>query len=135
MAWRANRKKKSGFTLMEVIISLAVLAVVIGPLLSLLFSGVRSSRLALETTLATYVAQMRIEEVYGLGDASITSLCGSGRQNESGLDMYYIRERVAFDDAGVDSAIGGVAARVRVSVFRSTDDVLLYVLEDVFAWQ
>ena len=89
-----NRKTK-GFTLLELIIAMAVLLIVMVPMFNIFFYSSRNNALAYHIKTATLIAQQRIEEFVGLKvDFEVTSvgygvLLGGENQIKSFLNEYY----------------------------------------------
>jgi len=63
--WKLNIKSKAGMTLVEVLVAIALFAVVALPLFGMFSNSMRLERRALVESLTTYTAQMKMEEAYG----------------------------------------------------------------------
>jgi len=62
---KLNIKSRAGMTLVEVLIAIALFAVVALPLFGMFSNSMRMERRALVESIATYTAQMKMEEAYG----------------------------------------------------------------------
>ena len=55
--------KNDGFTLIEIIIVIVLMGIILPPIISMIIQGVRSSALAELTTVASHVAQGKMEQI------------------------------------------------------------------------
>ena len=60
------KKKNAGMTLVEVIIAIVLFTLVVTPIMNVFSYSLKLERRALIHALATYTAQMKMEEAYGL---------------------------------------------------------------------
>jgi len=65
--------KRSGVTLTELIIAMAIFAMVTVPIISMFTYSTRLSAAAYKMTMASIIAQMKMEELIGLDDDELTA--------------------------------------------------------------
>lgn len=70
---KMNKKNNKGITLVEVIVSIVLLSLVATPLLGAFSYGLKMERRSLVHALATYTAQMKMEEAYGMDEDELLS--------------------------------------------------------------
>ena len=63
-------------TLVEVVVAIALFAAVALPLFGMFSNSIKMERRALVDSLATYTAQMKMEEIYGMTEAQLLALDG-----------------------------------------------------------
>jgi len=96
-----KKKKKAGMTLIEVLIAVALFAVVALPLYAMFSNSVKLERRALVESLTTYTAQLMMEEAYGMtapalltafntGGAKVPYDIGLTDDMEDAVALYYI---------------------------------------------
>lgn len=73
-------RNKNSFTLVEILLALAILGVGLVGILSVFVAGANSVRRAVEKTEASFIAQMTFENYKAQGYSSLDSLAGSGEQ-------------------------------------------------------
>ncbi len=71
-----SRPGAGGFTLLEVVVAITILAVVLGVALELLGVGLRSARASSDTTQAVFLAQQKLQEI-ALQDLTPRTLTGT----------------------------------------------------------
>jgi len=62
---KARKKKTAGMSIVELVISVAVFAIVFAPMLSLMTHSIKADRRAIIHNLATTTAQLILEDAYG----------------------------------------------------------------------
>jgi prepilin-type N-terminal cleavage/methylation domain-containing protein len=77
---KKKKKNDSGLSLIELIIAISLFAMVAAPLMGGFANAMRMQRRAMVHTLATYTAQLMLEEAYGMGAEEFIATYG----NESG---------------------------------------------------
>ncbi|MCL2816471.1 MAG: prepilin-type N-terminal cleavage/methylation domain-containing protein [Oscillospiraceae bacterium] len=88
---KLNKSKKSGVTLTELIIAMAIFAMVTAPIIGMFTYSTRLSASAYKMTMASIIAQMKMEELIGLTDAELTAELTIERKEE-GIFFYEIAE-------------------------------------------
>lgn len=102
----AGRVERGGFTLIEVLVALAVVAIALGALLGAAGQGARSAAHLREHTAALWVADNRATELQLAGVAPSTEL--RGEADMLGRTWYWVQR--------AESGATGELLRVRVSV-------------------
>jgi len=82
---KMNMKSRAGMTLVEVLIAMALFAVVAVPLFAMFSNSMKMERRAMVESIATYTAQMKMEEVYGLTATELFDLDGIENKEEINL--------------------------------------------------
>jgi len=96
-----KKKKKAGMTLIEVLIAVALFAVVALPLYAVFSNGLKLERRALVESLTTYTAQLMMEEAYGMTAPALIAKYNTGGSKvmydiditddkEDAVALYYI---------------------------------------------
>jgi prepilin-type N-terminal cleavage/methylation domain-containing protein len=132
-------RKTAGFTLAEVLIALAILALTTGAVIFLFFTGTRLDAAGYKLTIAQATAQLRMEELVGRTEPELadflndeyTPAAGVLTRNETGQNFNF-RVTLALD---LDYAVNGVSypnlAHALIRVFDADDATELYRLENV----
>ena len=98
-----KRKNRPGMTLLEVIIAIALFALVVAPLVGVFSQGIRTERRSAIHALTTYEAQMRMEEAYGMSSdqlladynrSGIFHINNSGDEDDS-IELRYLYNAVS----------------------------------------
>jgi len=98
---KMNMKSKAGMTLIEVLVAMAVFAVVAIPLFNMFANSIRMEQRAMVESITTYTAQMMIEEAYGrdADDLHLTyNTKTPGNPDPDGKMPYKVRFSSAEDD-------------------------------------
>jgi len=67
-------KSRAGMTLIEVIVAITIFAVIAIPLSAMFSNSLKLERRALVEALATYTAQLKIEEAYGMSPGDLEEI-------------------------------------------------------------
>ncbi len=121
--WRSNTQEASGFTLLEVMIATAIIAIA---LVAALGSQSQSVSLANEAKFATtvaFLAQKKMAELEAEDPKRLRSDSG-----DFGEDFPGYRWESEVDDASLAGSNKGHIKKIRLSVYRAGDDGLQYRL-------
>ena len=125
-------KKRAGMTLVEVLLAMAVLALIAAPLLALFHTGLETTALSRRKQLAASTARLTLEELRGLDYAALSSAVAikSEKTPDEGSTGLYLQTVMVPERAG---ALGlEDTYRVTVLVFgRAEDTDPLFTLEGV----
>jgi type IV pilus assembly protein PilV len=96
-------KERSGFTLIEVLIALTILAVGLLALATMQIVSIRGNAFSTEMTYATMLAQSRLEQIRNMAYDSVTSGTEIVPANETSKGIpYTIQRTVNNDDPATD---------------------------------
>ena len=132
--WRGQRKcSEAGFTLLEVVVAIAVLGIFLGAAFELLAVGLRSARTSAETTGAILLVRQKLDELSlkhevgasegkGTGDsrwsAQVVPDAGEFQSGAGGEDLpaslYQVRMRVAWPTGGREKSLELITLSVAV---------------------
>jgi type IV pilus assembly protein PilV len=91
-------KERSGFTLIEVLIALTILAVGLLALATMQIVSIRGNAFSTEMTYATMLAQSRLEQIRNMAYDSVTSFTEIVPANETSKGIPYTIQRTVNDD-------------------------------------
>ncbi len=111
------RKNEKGFTLIEVMISMVILAIGILGLAPLMVLSIYSNTYSQDLTRATAVAQDGIEQLKPMSNAFFTPMPWTDSTNVDGT--YY--RTILVDDASTDGTVPAGVYRIKVTI-SWTDD-------------
>lgn len=117
-----NGLRQRGFSLIEVLVAFAILAVAVSVILSLFATGLRNTAVAGEYGVALALAESKMAMLQGMDDARLAPLSQDGvfndayrwhsevRQADSdsgvaGVAMYVLAVRVSWDEAARSRAV------------------------------
>lgn len=130
-------KRMKAFTLIEVMIALALLAVLSGAVLALFPQSIFMGRVSLKYTLASNLAQEKMEELGALQyeEIGVGLIEPKGRISSDPQDSFYYFEReveVTYVDSNLNPSTEDTSLkRIRVSVYfheKEEKNVTLYTL-------
>ncbi|MBK8175513.1 MAG: prepilin-type N-terminal cleavage/methylation domain-containing protein [Rhodospirillales bacterium] len=105
MRQRKQRAKEAGFTLLEVLVAFAVLAVLIVPILQVFGGGMGSTRTARTVAMATLLARSKLAEVAAARPLAVGE--AEGTFEDAGFRW---RASIVTDDSVLDTIDGEAAA-------------------------
>lgn len=89
------KKKRKGLTLIEVILSLAILTIIIIPFLNMFVFSTVTNRKSEDIIDATYIAQERIEESFkGSKDRTVPIPLEIGKNYSGSIEGYWVEEEI-----------------------------------------
>jgi len=94
---RTKRSKTKGVTLAELLIAISILAVVIGPVSGMFMWSSQASTKAYKTSIASVIAEMRMEELVGTDIAP-----GTDEFIDNGFKVNIVVKNLEFDDLDDD---------------------------------